>query len=196
MERTVFNELGISQNLFNTDGNLSLEKSILTDEASIRTLLFQLHSFFNRLAGRMGKGKKAYSFRLNMLETTQYNYRELAKMYKEQVQLGYSKMLPQIAMGHSQSSIVHSAYFENNILHLSEIMIPPMQSSVMNMDSLQQLSSTSSTGKDKKDNSSKDKNQNKVEGKVLETEDKSAGRPEKSDDQKSDKTIQNREAMG
>ena len=196
MERTVFNELGISQNLFNTDGNLSLEKSILTDEASIRTLLFQLHSFFNRLAGRMGKGKKAYSFRLNMLETTQYNYKELAKMYKEQVQLGYSKMLPQIAMGHSQSSIVHSAYFENNILHLSEIMIPPMQSSVMNMDSLQQLSTSSSTGKDKKDNSGKDKNQNKVEGKVLKTESKSAGRPEKSDDQKSDKTIQNREAMG
>jgi hypothetical protein len=36
-----------------------------------------------------------------MLETTQYNYKDLAKMYKEQVQLGYSKMLPQIAMGHS-----------------------------------------------------------------------------------------------
>ena len=29
-----------------------------------------------------------------MLETTQYNYKELSKkMYKEQVQLGYSKML-------------------------------------------------------------------------------------------------------
>jgi hypothetical protein len=36
-----------------------------------------------------------------MLETTQYNYKDLAKYYKEQVQLGYSKMLPQIALGHS-----------------------------------------------------------------------------------------------
>ena len=52
-------------------------------------------------------------------------------MYKEHVQLGYSKMLPQIALGHSQSSIVNIAYFENNILHLTDIMIPPLMSSVM-----------------------------------------------------------------
>ena len=31
-ERTVFNAMGLSQNLFNTDGNLSLNNSILTDE--------------------------------------------------------------------------------------------------------------------------------------------------------------------
>jgi len=61
-----------------------------------------------------------------MLETTQYNYRVLSKMYKEQVQFGYSKMLPQIALGHSQSSIIHTAKFENEFLHLSEIMLPPM----------------------------------------------------------------------
>jgi hypothetical protein len=52
-------------------------------------------------------------------------------MYKEQVQLGYSKMLPQIAMGHSQSSIINTAFFENKILNLSEIMIPPLMSSTM-----------------------------------------------------------------
>ena len=51
-----------------------------------------------------------------MLETTQYNYQNLAKMYKDQVQMGYSKMLPQIAMGHSQSSIIHTAFFENKVL--------------------------------------------------------------------------------
>lgn len=39
VERTVFNDLGISRNLFNTDGNLALEKSILNDESSVRNLL-------------------------------------------------------------------------------------------------------------------------------------------------------------
>lgn len=39
VERTVYNAMGISRNLFNTDGNLSLEKSILTDEATVRNLL-------------------------------------------------------------------------------------------------------------------------------------------------------------
>ena len=71
-----------------------------------------------------------------MLETTQYNYKELSKMYKEQVQLGYSKMLPQIALGHSQSSILNTAYFENEVMKLSEIMIPPLMSSTMKMEDL------------------------------------------------------------
>ena len=80
----------------------------------------------------MSPNKKKYVFHFHMLETTQYNYKELAKLYKEQVQIGYSKMLPQIAMGHSQSSIINMAYFENQILHLSEIMIPPLMSSTLN----------------------------------------------------------------
>jgi hypothetical protein len=57
-------------------------------------------------------------------------------MYKEQVQLGYSKMLPQIALGHSQSAIINTAFFENQILKLSEIMIPPLMSSTMKSEDL------------------------------------------------------------
>ena len=82
-----------------------------------------------------------------MLETTQYNYREMAKLYKEQVQLGYSKMLPQIALGHSQSSVLNTAYFENEVLNLSEIMVPPLMSSTMKMDDLKGKSGETSTNK-------------------------------------------------
>ena len=98
-------------------------------------------------------------------------------------------MLPQIAMGHSQSSIIHTAYFENNILHLSEIMIPPLMSSTMNPESV--------LGTKEQSNSSN--SQKPIEGKSSEKkamgEEKSAGRPEKADDQKSEKTIQNKESM-
>jgi len=37
--------------------------------------------------------------KVNFLTTTIYNYKDMAKLYKEQVQLGYSKMLPQVALG-------------------------------------------------------------------------------------------------
>jgi hypothetical protein len=94
VERTVFNNLGISQNVFNTDGNLSLEKSILNDEGALRTLLLQFEIFFDRITQNLSAARKKYNFRLYMLETTQYNYKELSKLYKEQVQMGYSKMLP------------------------------------------------------------------------------------------------------
>jgi hypothetical protein len=49
VERTVYNTFGVSQNLFNTDGNMSLEKSILNDEGSIRSLVLQFQIFFDKI---------------------------------------------------------------------------------------------------------------------------------------------------
>lgn len=176
VERAVFNAMGISQNLFNTDGNLSLNMSILNDESSMRNLLLQFGIFFDKITEALNVNKKKYDFKFYMLETTQYNYKELAKLYKEQTQLGYSKMLPQIALGHSQSFILNSVHFENDILHLSEIMIPPLMSSTMSSEDV--------LGKKGESNTSKSQDNSK------------GGRPEKADDQKSEKTIANKEAMG
>jgi hypothetical protein len=101
VERTVFNNSGISSNLFNADGNLAVTNSILADEASIRDLPLLFTNMLNNIAEKKFSRKGHYTFRVEMLETTQFNYKELSKMYKEQTQLGYSKMLPQIALGHS-----------------------------------------------------------------------------------------------
>ena len=185
VERAVYNASGTSQNMFNTDGNMALEKSVLNDEGMVRALLLQFEVFFDRIAQSKSANRKKYNFRLYMLETTQYNYKELAKMYKEQVQLGYSKMLPQIAMGHSQSSILNTAYFENEVMNLSELMIPPLMSSTLNMQDLKGGSgSTSSSGSQKPSGSS-----GSAGGAAK------AGRPEKPNDQKSEKTIKNKESM-
>lgn len=180
VERSVYNALGMTKNLFNSEGNLSMNNSILNDEGSVRYLLLQFNTFYDRLVQAKGSNKKKYNFRLYMLETTQYNYKELSKMYKEHVQMGYSKMLPQIALGHSQSSIINTAYFENNILHLSEIMIPPLMSSTLNAEDI--------LGKSQKSNTAKTQ-------KSSEGGNSKGGRPEKPDDQKSEKTIQNKESM-
>ena len=100
VERTVYNSLGVSRNLFNTDGNLSLEKSILDDESTMRNLLLQYEIFFNRIVDKKSSNKK-FNFRFMMLETTQYNYKDLSKTYKELTANGQSKFLPMIALGHS-----------------------------------------------------------------------------------------------
>jgi hypothetical protein len=88
-------------------------------------------------------------------------------------------MLPQIALGHSQSFILNTAHFENEVLHLSEIMIPPLMSSTLNSEDIL----------GKKDSSETSKSQNNSGTKKTSTEGKTAGRPEKADDQKSEKTI-------
>jgi len=82
VERTVYNSLGVSRNLFNTDGNLSLEKSILDDESTMRNLLLQFDVFFDKIVMKKSTNKK-FNFRLCMLETTQYNYKDMSKYYKE-----------------------------------------------------------------------------------------------------------------
>ena len=185
VERSVFNALGISQNLFNTDGNMALQKSVLIDEGMVRPLLLQFEIFFDRIVQSKGTNKKKYNFRLYMLETTQDNYKDLSKLYKEQVQLGYSKMLPEVALGHSQSSILNTAYFENEVMHLSELMIPPLMSSTLNMEDIKGNSNKTSSSNSQKTGTSSSSSSSAG----------NAGRPEKPDDQKSEKTIKNKESM-
>nr|DAP22872.1 MAG TPA: portal protein [Caudoviricetes sp.] len=158
--------------MFNTEGSTALEKSIINDEGSVRDLLYQFQSFLNKVVKQFNR-KGHYWFRVEMLETTIYNYKELSKMYKEQTQVGFGKLLPQIALGHSQSAILATMQFENNVLKLSEIMIPPMMSSTM---------------------SSKTVAQQSANNQIVSQDTKKAGRPELEEDQKSEKTLKNKEA--
>ena len=170
VERSVFNAIGTSQNLFNTEGNMALEKSVLNDEASMWNLIQQFETFLNVLLIPFNRSPKKVTYRAQILPTTIYNYKDLAKQYKEHTQLGYSKMLPQVALGQSQSAVLATAYFENDILDLVNVFIPPLMSSTMNADVLNRKQNNAESGD-------------------------GAGRPEKEDDEKSTKTIQNKESM-
>lgn len=163
VERQVFNEWGGSQLLFNTDGNIALEKSVINDGSTVQDLVLQFEEFLNEIVNRFSSNK--IDLRVQILPTTKYNYQELSKLYKEQMQLGFSKLLPSIALGQSQSVLLATAFFENDVLDLANILIPPMSSNTMS-------------------------------SKVLETrlDDKKAGRKEKPDDQKTEKTIMNKES--
>ena len=48
--------------------------------------------------------------RVQILPTTIYNYKDMAKLYKEQSQLGYSKMMPQIAKLNNKDLLHHPKY--------------------------------------------------------------------------------------
>ena len=184
------------KNTFGTDLFGDVQKLDVSKKASAENLttviqtLFQIiyalhkpftkknfEEFLNDLLKPFNKNPKKLFFRVEILPTTIYNYKEMSKLYKEQVALGYSKWLPQVALGKSQSSILATAKFENEVLDLASIFIPPMSSNTMNADSLKKGGNG-----DKKAASGSD-------------EDKKAGRKEKADDEKSEKTIQNRESM-
>jgi hypothetical protein len=116
--------------------------------------------------------------RVQILPTTIYNYKEMAKLYKEQSQLGYSKMMPQVALGQPQSAILATAKFENDILDLVNVFTPLKSSNTM--------SANDQKGANGNDNNKQKSNK---------IEEKKTGRSEKPDDEKSEKTIANRESM-
>ena len=62
------------------------------------------------------------------------------------MQVGLSKMLSQVALGQTQSSILATAYFENDVLDLVRVFIPPMMSSTMSADVLTQRKTASGKG--------------------------------------------------
>jgi hypothetical protein len=132
----------------------------------------QFETFLNVLIKPFNNKPKHYNLKAQLLNTTVYNYKELAKQYKDLASMGYSKMLPLIALGQSQSSILASAYFETQVLDLVSLFIPPLTSNTMNSDALK---------------TAKDKNKS--------SEDKKPGRKQKAEDEKSDKTIANQESM-
>ncbi len=177
VERSVYNEAGVSQMQFNSDSNIALKYSTLNDEASLYNLIQQFEDFLNLLLEPYNKKPKVAYYKAQILTTTIYNYQEMAKLYKEQTQMGYSKVLPQIALGQSQSSILANAYFENDLLDLVSVFVPPLTSNTMNAEALALRNGNKNA---QGNNSGSSEN---------------VGRPEKDDSEKSDKTIANRESM-
>jgi hypothetical protein len=119
VERTVYNESGTAQNLFNTDGNIALEKSILDDEANMQGLILQFQAFLNFLIKPFNKNPKKLYYEVNILPTTIYNYKEMSKLYKENSAVGGSKLYAHVALGQTQRQVIATATFENDILDIS-----------------------------------------------------------------------------
>ncbi len=162
-EKQVYNDMGISAQLFATDGNLALEKSIKSDESLLPRLLKQYETFLTRTLDRFfTPDPNLYDYTFWFPPVTHYNRDEFIKTTKDLATFGYGKMLPAIAMGQTQRAFLSQIYFENDILQLHDKMVP-----------LQ--SSHTSSGKDGNGET---------------------GRPKKSNDEASDKTLQNRVSMG
>lgn len=128
-KKDIYSDLGISSQLFSTEGNLALEKSLMVDESLIYYLVEKFDSWLNHIIGmRFNRTPTKYYFKLWIPPITHNNRIEMSKHYKELATLGYSKFLPALALGQSQLLMMATASFENEILELNNIM-KPLQSS-------------------------------------------------------------------
>lgn len=185
-ENSVYNDLGISTNLFNTTGNIALEKSIITDEAYAKPLLLEFEQFFNRYL-EWKFNKKEYKFRLKMLSTSIFNFQTMSDKYKDLTKIGFSRFLPMVALGHTQKEVVSMAKLEQQIMQLDAYMLPPFSSNTMSSDTWSDIKAQQQEIMGKKPAAAT------PDQPSTETQDGSStgGRPTLPNDQKSDKTIAN-----
>jgi len=187
-EDSVYNDLGISSNLFNTEGNLALEKSITTDEAFVKQLLLQFEEFFNFYI-EWKFNKKDSKFRMKMLNTTIFNYISISDKYKDLTKLGFSRFLPLVALGHTQKEVTSLAKLEQQIMQLDNWMLPPFSSNTMSSDTWSDIKEIQQTGQIRRDTTD-------AADAAASVGASTGGRPTTPDDQKSDKTLANQASIG
>ena len=172
-----FDNLGTSAQLFNAEGNTALKYSTDKDTSLMFSLAMIYANWLTYIVNDRFADAKV-SFSVEFLPTTIHNRKELMDVYLKGAQYGYSKIYTGVAQGIKQSNLVSLLNLENDILGLSDKMIPLSSSYTQTNNE----NSKNSDGKSKSSTSGKDNNSE-------------PGRPELSDSDKSDKTIANRDAM-
>ena len=127
IERSVYNEAGVSKNLFAADGSIALEYSVTNDTALALNMAKIFEPFINTILNKKFSTKNVF-FIVTILPITHYNRKEMFDLYLQGAQYGYSKLLAGVASGIKQSNLLDLITLENDYLELSSRMIP-LQSS-------------------------------------------------------------------
>lgn len=120
---SIYDEAGISKQLFSADNNTSLKYSI-TNDLSLMMILGQ--SIANWLQFNINQrfGNGQIQFKVQCLPITYYNESEMRKDSLNMAQYGYSFLLPLLTFDLDQSDLVDLKNLEINALKLNEVMIP------------------------------------------------------------------------
>lgn len=171
---TLYDNLGVSGQLFNAEGNTALRYSVDKDTSLMFNFAMQYATWLTFIVNERYSAP-ALNFDVEFLPTTIHNRKELMDTYLKGAQYGYSKIYVGVAQGIKQSNLINLVNFENDILDLSNKMLPLQSSHTLS-------NSQNSDGNSGNTTNSGDNNNE-------------PGRPELPDANKSDKTIANRDAM-
>ena len=127
MERSVYNEAGVSKNLFASDGTTALDYSQKVDMALALDIAKRFETFLTYHTNRKFAEKKVF-FEVTILPITHYNREEMFDLYLKGAEYGYSKILAGVASGIKQSNLLNLITLENDYLDLATRIVP-LQSS-------------------------------------------------------------------
>lgn len=171
-----YNDAGVSKELFNSSTAGALKESQRRDAMYMWKMREQIAIWFNFYLGTVCKKKiiKNSKFVFSFLDISYKDREEMMKSYLEGAQYGFSKIVPQVALGVKQRYIESLTTFENDILDLDRKLVPLQSSHTMSPKTDPRLNGniTKTDIKEAQDAS-----------------DKKNGRPELDDNEKQDSTI-------
>lgn len=165
-----WNALGRSELLFNADNSSSLTYSIKKDESLMKSYL-NMYNTWIKFHLNLRFARTGLTFDFEILPITMFNMKDFSSIYFQNAQFGYSKMYAGVANGIKQMDQISLMTFENDFLQMNEKMIP-LQSSYTS-------SGNEKSGEGEKKGSSTTKSNDL---------NKTGGRPELPDEEKSEKT--------
>lgn len=171
-KQAMFDELGTTSELFNGTGNISQQNGIIKDTA-LMTAWSNMYAKWVRFQINLIYSKPGLEFDFEILPITLYNKKDMTAMYVNGAQYGFSKLYAGAALGIKQSNFMSLMSFENDMLTMTEKMIP-LQSSYTSSDKILEKTGESTS----KTKAAGDTN--------------NEGRPQLDDNKQTDKTIQNK----
>lgn len=160
---------GLSYEVFASTGATSLERSLQNTTSFMSQLIEKYNAWLSMICYSSFSFGKIIPV-VTILPITWYNEKDMIDKYLKAAQYGYSWILPYVALGKKQSTLLDTIYLEQDLLKLKDIMVP-LSSSFTETES----------GSLSNEDSAKESEAN--------------GRPEKESSERSEQTNKNRERM-
>lgn len=123
MLQNVYSQTGTSKEIFAATGSSSLNIALKNDLALMMLLANKYSAFLTVVINDLFKNANI-GFKYEFLPISYYNEKEYIDSSKGLASLGYSWLVPAIAMDMSQRDLSNIKHLEHDIMNLEDVMIP------------------------------------------------------------------------
>lgn len=119
----IYEEAGVSSELFAATGNLTLDKSIKNDLSFVMPMANKFSVFITNIVNRLYKNTQI-TFKYKILPISYYNESDYISDSHKLASSGYSFLLPALAMDLTQKDLISIKDLENEVLGLRDKLVP------------------------------------------------------------------------
>jgi hypothetical protein len=183
IENNIYAQGATSGQIFNAEGSVGLEAGLRSNIAFMMIFANKASSYITNMLNRKFSNSNI-SFKYTILPISHHNYDKFIDTSYKLVGLGYSLLMPAVALGLTQRDLGNLKDLENDLLELGKKMIPPS------------TSYTQSISKEDGEEPSTDDKAPEKEASIepIKTEVDVGGRPAKDEGMKADTTVKTEEA--